>query len=83
VLYLYNELTFLFAHQRVSANRTDLEQLEVKLRSILSIISKYRENGGERALDKRVETFCLYVGSSFFPCLFDAHESFTVLSILK
>ena len=58
-------LTFNFAHQRVSANRKDLEQLEVKLQSILSIISKYRENGGLRALDYRVEKFCLYVGSSF------------------
>ena len=60
-------LTFHFVHQRVSANRADLEQLGVKLQSILSIISKYRENGGLRALDYRVEKFCLYVGSSFFP----------------
>ena len=65
-----NALTFGFAHQRVSANRTDLQQLEVKLRSILSIIGKYRENGGLRALDNRVETFCLLVESSFVPCLF-------------
>jgi hypothetical protein len=64
-----------FTHQRVSANRTDLEQLGVKLQSILSIISKYREHGGLRALDHRVEIFCLYVGSSFCPCLFDAPES--------
>ena len=46
-------------YQRVSANRTDLEQLGVKLQSTLSIISKYRENGGLRALDYRVEKFCL------------------------
>jgi hypothetical protein len=72
VLYV---LTVHFAHQRVSANRTDLEQLAVKLQSILSIISKYRENGGLRALDYRVENFCLYVGSSFCPCPFDATES--------
>ena len=52
------------SHQRVSANRTDLEQLGVKLQSILSIISKYRENGALRALDYRVEKFCLYVESS-------------------
>ena len=58
-------LTFRFADQRVSANKTDLEQLGVKLQSILSIISKYRENGGLRALDYRVEKFCLYVGSLF------------------
>jgi hypothetical protein len=64
-------LMFHFAHQRVSANRTDLEQLGVKLQSILSIISKYRENAGLRALDYRVEKFCLYVWSSFCPCLFD------------
>jgi hypothetical protein len=52
---------FYSSHQRVSANRTDLEQLGVKLRSILSIVGKYRENGGLRALDYRVEKFCLYV----------------------
>ena len=51
-------LTF---HQRISSNRTDLEQLRVKLQSILSIISKYRENDGLRALDYRVENFCMYV----------------------
>jgi hypothetical protein len=65
-------LTFRFSHQRVSANRTDLEQLGVKLQSILSIISKYRENGGLRALDFRVKNFCLYVGSSLCSCPFDA-----------
>ena len=54
-------IMILIAYQRVSANRTDLEQLGVKLQSILSIISKYRENGGLRALDYRVEKFCLYV----------------------
>jgi hypothetical protein len=69
VLYV---LTFHFAHQRVSANRTDLEQLGVKLQYILSIISKYQENGGLPALDYRVKIFCLYVGFSFCPCLFDA-----------
>jgi hypothetical protein len=74
---------FYFAHQRVSANRTDLEQLGVKLRSILSIVGKYRENGGLRALDYRVERFCLYVGSSFCPCLFDASESSSGPSPLK
>ena len=76
-------LTFHFAHQRVSANRTDLEQLEVKLQSILSIISKYRENDGLRALDYRIEKFCLYVGSSFCPYLFDAPESSSGPSTLK
>ena len=64
-------LTFNFAHQRVSANKMDLEQLRVKLQSILSIIGKYRENDGLRALDHRVEKFCLYVRSSFCPSLFD------------
>ena len=54
-------MTFYITHQRVSANRTDLEQLGVKLQSILSIIRKYRENDGLRALDYRVENFCLYV----------------------
>jgi hypothetical protein len=62
-------MTFYITHQRVTTNRTDLEQLGVKLHSILSIISKYRENGGLRALDYRVEKFSLYVGSSFCPCL--------------
>lgn len=51
------------AHQRVSENRTDLEQLGVKLQSILSITSKYRENNGLRALDYQVEIFCMYVES--------------------
>ena len=64
-------LTFHFAHQKVLPNRMDLEQLEVKLQTILSIISKYREYGGLRALDYRVEIFCLYVGSSFCPHPFD------------
>ena len=68
-------LTFNFAHQRVSANRTDLEQLGVKLQSILSIVSKYRENGVLRALDYRVEIFCLYVESLFCPCPSDTPES--------
>ena len=61
-LHVNMSLTFHFAHQRVSANRIDLEQLGVKLQSILSIIGKYRDNGGLRALDYRVEDFCLYVG---------------------
>ena len=69
--------TKFFALQRVSANRSDLEQLGVKLQSILSIISKYKENDGLRALDYRVEKFCLYVGSLFCPCLFDASKSFS------
>ena len=58
-------LMFYFDHQRVSANRMDLKQLGVKLRSILSIVGKYRENGGLRALDYRVENFCLYVNLRF------------------
>ena len=68
-------ISFHITYQRVSANSTDLEQLRVKLQSILSIISKYRDNGGLRALDYRVEKFCLYVESSFCPCLFDVPES--------
>ena len=64
-------MTFYFTYQTVSANRSDLEQLRVKLQSILSIISKYRENDGLRALDYRIEKFCQYVGSSFCPYLFD------------
>ena len=77
-------MTFHFTHQRVSANRTDLEQLRVKLQSILSIIRKYRENDGLRALDYRVENFCLYVVESrFCPCLFDAPESSSGPSTFK
>jgi hypothetical protein len=72
-----------FARQRVSANRTDLEQLGVKLQSIHSIIGKYRENNGLSALDYRVEIFCLYVGSSFFPYLFDNPESSPGPSIFR
>ncbi|KIM76573.1 hypothetical protein PILCRDRAFT_641534 [Piloderma croceum F 1598] len=68
---------------RVSANRRDLEQLGVKLRSILSIVGKYRENGGLRALDYRIGKFCLWVGSSFCPYLFDAPKSSSGPSILK
>ena len=75
--------TFHLPHQRVSANRTDLEQLGVKLQSILSIISKYRENGALRALEYRVEKFCPCVGFSFCPCLFDAPESSSGPSIFK
>ena len=58
-LHVNKLLTFHFVHQRISANRTDLEQLRLKLQSILSIINKYRENDGLRALDYRVEKFCL------------------------
>jgi len=76
-------LLFHFAHQRVSENRTDLEQLGVKLRSILSIVDKYRENDGLRALDCRVERFCLYVESSFSSYPFDAPESSSGPSTLK
>lgn len=43
-----------------------------KIVYILSIISKYWENGGLRALDYRVKIFCLYVESLFCSCLFDA-----------
>ena len=83
--YVNTLLTFPFTRQRVSANSTDLEQLGVKLQSILSIIRKYRNNGGLHALDDRVEKFCLYVGSSFClcQCLFDAPGSSSGPSILK
>jgi hypothetical protein len=74
---------FHFAHKRVSVNRTDLEQLGVKLRSILEIVGKYRENGGLRALDYRVERFCLYVRALFCPCLFDTPQSSSGPSPLK
>ena len=74
-LHVNTLLTFHFFKQGVSGNRTDLDQLAVKLQSILSIISKYRENGGLRALDYRVKDFSLYVGSSFFcSCLFNSPE---------
>ena len=62
-------IMFHITNQRVLANTTDLEQLRVKLQSILSIISKYQDNGGIRALDYRVEKFCLYIKCSFCPCL--------------
>jgi hypothetical protein len=68
-------LKFNFVHQRVSTNRTDLEQLGVKLQSIISIIRKYGENGGLHALDYRVENFCLYVGS--------VHACLTLLNTLQ
>ena len=77
--YLYSKCkytkTFHMTYQKVSANMTDLEQLSLKLHSILSIISKYRDNGGLWALDYRVEKFCLCVESSFYPCQFDIPES--------
>ena len=76
-------ITFHITYQRVSANNTDLEQLRVKLHSILSIISKYRDNGGLRALDYRVEKFCLYVESSFYQCLLDGPESSSGPSTFK
>ena len=76
-------LTFHFAHQKVLPNRMDLEQLEVKLQTILSIISKYRQNDGLRALDHRVENLCLCVWSSSCPCLFDIPESSSVPSTFK
>src|SRR5882762_5097602 len=69
-------LKFHFVHQRVSANRTDLEQLGVK-QYMLSIISKYRENGGLRALDYRVENFCLYV------CLRSVHARLMLLILFN
>ena len=56
-------ITVYFIHQRVSGNRADLEQLRVKLQSILSIISKYQRNDGLRALDSRVKKLCEYVRS--------------------
>ena len=40
----------------------------MKLHSILSIISKYRENDGLSALDYRVGKFCLYVVYLFCRC---------------
>ena len=59
VLRVNKLISFHITHQRVSANRTDLEQLGMKLHCILAIISKYKENGGLRALDYRVEKICL------------------------
>ena len=76
-------ITFHITHQRISANKADLEQLGVKLHSILSIISKYKENGGLRALDYRVEKFCLYVRYPFCLSLFDVPESSSGLSTFK
>ena len=57
-------ITVYFTHQRDSGNRADLEQLRMKLQSILSIISKYQKNDGLRALDSRVKKLCEYVGLS-------------------
>ena len=82
-LHVNTLIMFNFAHLTVSADRTDLEQLGVKPQSMLSIISKYRENGGSRALDYRVEKFCQYVGSSFYSYLFDAPESSSGPSTFK
>lgn len=63
-----DELLMSFAYQRVSANKTELEQLTVKLWSIRSIVEKYQEHNGLRALDHRVEFFCQSVNSS--SCLY-------------
>jgi len=70
-----NELSMsCLAYQRVSANRTDLEQLAMKLQAILSIVDKYRENDDLCTLDYQVENFCLCVGSLPCSCLFEAAE---------
>jgi len=45
----------------VRTNKEELEQLENKLKVILSIVQKYKEDGLIDTLNQRIETFCQYV----------------------
>ena len=48
-------------------NKEELEDLEVKLEAILSIVMKYQEHDRTmRALDSRIEQFCTSVAISAF-----------------
>ena len=55
----------------------DLEQLRVKLQSILSIISKNQQNSGLRALDFRLEFFASTLSLRF------VHTCLTLLNLLQ
>jgi hypothetical protein len=44
--------------QRVSTNKDELEELEVKLNVILSIVNKYKQCGGIEVVRHRIESFC-------------------------
>jgi hypothetical protein len=60
---LINDSSFVSANQSVSANRKDLEGLHGKLEAILSIVRKYKDHGGLRGLDHRIEMFTECAGS--------------------
>jgi hypothetical protein len=66
---LYLGLIFSPGSQRVSTNRDQLKELEVKLASILEIVKKYQQHDGMDALQHRIKTFCQCVGifSVFMP----------------
>ncbi|KAJ7754307.1 hypothetical protein DFH07DRAFT_501415 [Mycena maculata] len=44
--------------ERVSANKKELDELELRLKSILSIVQTYKGLGGMRELQSRIEKFC-------------------------
>jgi hypothetical protein len=46
----------------VSRNKKELQDLEVKLTAILSIVKKYHAAGEISALNHRITIFCEYVG---------------------
>lgn len=60
-------LCIILSMQRVSANREELEELEAKLKSILSTVETYKRHGGILALYSRIERFCERVRSLFLP----------------
>jgi hypothetical protein len=56
-------ITVLSGSQKVSTNKDQLKELEVKLEAILEIVKKYQQHGGIDALQHRIKNFCQYVGS--------------------
>ena len=47
--------------QNVVQNKADYDAIRQKLEAILSVAQKYRQDGSQRSLDRRVEELAMYV----------------------
>jgi hypothetical protein len=54
---------FILDNQTMSENKQELEDLEARLRAILSIVEKYKKDGGVGVITHRIQDFTKYVGS--------------------
>jgi hypothetical protein len=63
--------------QRASTHKDDLEELEVKLKAILSIVNEYKQCGGMEVVRHRIESFCECVKYSICLCCSNLYHSFS------